>query len=237
MWFKGLYYLVLMFNKYSILILLIIFSSCKKEEKKEVGSFKVANTLNDEVTVHLYPTKADFFNGANALATLHIKPMSEALVPLSDFNNTTEIYIDWYTDDYAYSYWPQTSSYIPLTPFKEGSYEIKPSAKCAALRQGFINGNAASTTWESTDQSTNTVNMTIRKDHSYMLNIDGKTTEGKFSISGETLLLTNLADVAAIGFSSLPPYINNAVSYPTRDTAVLYAQSPSFELRFIMVKQ
>lgn len=226
-----------MFNKYNILILLLIFSSCKKEEVKEVGSFKVANTLQEDVTAHIYPTRADFFAATNALTTLHIKAMSETIVPLTDLNNTAEVYIDWHTDDYSHSYWPQPSSYIPLTPFKEGSYEIKPTAKCAALRQGFINGNAASTTWESTAQSTNTANMIIRKDHSYTITIDGKTTDGKYSISGETLLLTNLADVAAIGFSSLPPFITNAVSYPTRDTAVLYAQSPSSELRFIMVKQ
>src|SRR5690606_17421263 len=138
------YYLALMFNKYLATALLALFiCACKKNEEPAGRNFELVNTLNEPVTVRIYPTAEDFYNNTSVTTTVEVAANNSSNIPMSALNEQ-DYYIEWYTHDFKHGSWPLVTDkprfLLPVYPQKEASYTIRTGSDYSAIRTGFING-------------------------------------------------------------------------------------------------
>lgn len=135
----------------SILLISTQLAGCKKSGvDKSTVSF--TNQLDEEVTLYIYGSKADYGSNSNPIHKTSIPAGDVGRFPGDDFVNGRTYYMDWFTSDYYYHNWynddfPVYGNRVRFSP-EDGNntYYIQKSLK-GDNRKTFLNGESASTTW------------------------------------------------------------------------------------------
>lgn len=150
-----------------VLVTMLAASACKKE--KAVGNtevsveqnIRIVNILSDKVYLRLYPSSEDYLYNTNPVLDTLLKYRDSVVLKFNSLD--TKYYMDWFSEDYAYTNWGIVG--FTSSPTKGGGNvpivedieidlqnlnEIKylSSVRNLSSRLYYINGNDPETYWE-----------------------------------------------------------------------------------------
>lgn len=132
-----------------IFLLSVLALACSKE-KDAIYHGKIKNSISMPVVLKLYGTSEDYANETNALASATIPAHGFWQVP-DNFDGGQNLYLDWYSEDYAYTNWGGDPSFnvanitTDMDPVMTIGYQEN------LARAICLNNTKTSTEWEAYD--------------------------------------------------------------------------------------
>lgn len=149
------------YNYFLIFIvgLLLISSGCNKQSS--VYTYTIVNQTDKVINVYIYRTLSDYSDGQYNVVGGSINPNSTFPIPSNVLLDSRDYYIDWYSADFNYSNWGDSSAVNKFTPSRDQNIFYIAPTKPNNIRKVCLSGNLDVTSWKAVDAFADSADVSI----------------------------------------------------------------------------
>lgn len=133
---------------------LFLLSGCTKKSGSYTYTF--VNQTDQTISINIYRTLSDYTDNSITVVRGSVKPHDNFAIPSSALTDSKDYYVDWYSEDFAYSNWGDTTTTIKFTPSTENNTFIISNAQKNNYRRLCRSGLLKQTWWKAIDAYSDT---------------------------------------------------------------------------------
>jgi hypothetical protein len=144
------------FNHKLVILSLFIFflaPGCQKDAGS--GSYTFTNQTDRLVKILIYRTHADYIEGDYPVVSGSVQPHANYIVPIDAISESRSYYAEWYSDNFDYNNWADSSVGVQFVPTDNIPFNITSSEK-NNIRKLCLSGNVYTTNWLAIDAFSDT---------------------------------------------------------------------------------